>query len=245
MKFLQTILALLMCFIGYTAVQAQSCSGTATFNVTINPSPNAIVTVGGNASGGGTPGLTSFNLCPTCKVYLKSNYTNLTNFTLKWYKNNNELTQYQNYLGGNVKKAGNYKLKVIRNSTGCEDFSQTVVVTGGAPMAAYETNTNVANTSESAKDDEVVFESADEAISLNLYPNPAQNRVTISYNPGNNNQVTMQVYDIMGRLQASQALALSDTNTTDLDVSNYPAGTYIVQLTGNTGSVTRSLTIAR
>jgi hypothetical protein len=55
----------------------------------------------------------------------------------------------------------------------------------------------------------------------------------------------MQVYDIMGRLQASQALVLSDTNTTDLDVSNYPAGTYIVQLTGNTGSVTRSLTIAR
>ena len=66
MKFLQTILALLMCFIGYTAVQAQSCSGTATFNVTINPSPDAIVTVGGNASGGGTPGLTSLNLCPTC-----------------------------------------------------------------------------------------------------------------------------------------------------------------------------------
>ena len=112
-------------------------------------------------------------------------------------------------------------------------------------MAAYETNTNVANTSESAKDDEVVFESADEAIALNLYPNPAQNRVTISYNPGNNSQVTMQVYDVMGRLQISQALALSDTNTTDLDVSNYPAGTYIVQLIGNTGSVTRSLTIAR
>lgn len=245
MRFLQTTFALLLCIIGYTAAEAQSCSGTATFNVTINPSPNAIVSVGGNASGGGTPGLTSYNLCPTCKVYLKSNYTNLTNFTLKWYKNNNELTQYQNYLGGNVKKAGNYKLKVIRNSTGCEDFSQTVVVTGGAPMAAYETNPNIANIAESAKDDEVIFESADETIALNLYPNPAQNRVTVSYNAGNDGKVTMQIFDVMGRLHASQELPSSDTNTTDLDVSNYPAGTYIVQLIGNTGSITRSLTIVR
>lgn len=244
MKIFQTLFTAIILLASYATVVAQSCSGTATFNVTINPNPDAIVIVGGNASGGGTPGVTSFNLCSTCKVYLKSNITNLTNFTLKWYKNNNELTQYQNYLGGNVKKAGQYTLKVIRNSTGCEDFSQTVTITGGAPLAAFETG-EVANIASSNKNDEVIFESDNEALLLNLYPNPAQNHVTVAYNTGNDTQVSMNVYDIMGRLQLSQQLDLNDTNTTDLDVSSYPAGTYIVQLTGNSGSVTRNLTIAR
>ena len=218
------------------------CSEVASASITVSLTPDAIITVGGTAAGGGTPGLTSYNLCPTCKVYLKSNYTNLTNYTLKWYKNNNELTQYQNYLGGYVKKAGNYKLKVIRNSTGCEDFSQIVSVTGGAPMLADNINPNINNTPSMGKDEELLFES--ENLELFVYPNPAQNRVTIAYNIADNSQLSLKIYDIMGQLQHTQTLAISN-NTLDVDVSTYPSGTYLVQLLGDKGSVVSYLTVVK
>jgi PKD repeat protein len=218
------------------------CSEVASASITVSLTPDAIVTVGGTAAGGGTPGLTSYNLCPTCKVYLKSNYTNLTNYTLKWYKNNNELTQYQNYLGGNVKKAGNYKLKVIRNSTGCEDFSQTVSVTGGAPMLTDNNNPNINNTPSMGKEEEMLFES--ENLELFVYPNPAQNRVTIAYNIADNSQLSLKIYDIMGQLQHTQTLAISN-NTLDVDVSTYPSGTYLVQLLGDKASVVSYLMVVK
>jgi PKD repeat protein len=218
------------------------CSEVASVSITVSLTPDAIITVGGTAAGGGTPGVTSYNLCPTCKVYLKSNYTNLTNYTLKWYKNNNELTQYQNYLGGYVKKAGNYKLKVIRNSTGCEDFSQTVTVTGGAPMLTDNNNPNINNTPSMGKEEELLFES--ENLELFVYPNPAQNRVTIAYNIADNSQLSLKIYDIMGQLQHAQTLAISN-NTLDVDVSTYPSGTYLVQLLGDKGSVVSYLTVVK
>jgi PKD repeat protein len=218
------------------------CSEVVSASITVSLTPDAIITVGGTAAGGGTPGLTSYNLCPTCKVYLKSNYTNLTNYTLKWYKNNNELTQYQNYLGGYVKKAGNYKLKVIRNSTGCEDFSQIVTVTGGAPMLADNINPNINNTPSMGKDEELLFES--ENLELFVYPNPAQNRVTIAYNIADNSQLSLKIYDIMGQLQHTQTLAISN-NTLDVDVSTYPSGTYLVQLLGDKASVVSYLMVVK
>ncbi len=213
---------------GTISRQDQSTLNTTVLNVTLNPAPDAIVSVGGNASGGGTPGLTSYNLCTTCKVYLKSNYTNLTTYTLKWYKNNNELTQYQNYLGGNVKKAGNYKLKVIRNSTGCEDFSQTVVITGGAPMAAYNTNPNIDNSSESAKNEEDLFETDDEMLQFQLYPNPAKGTTQLYYQLALQQTATLQITDLMGK--QLQQITLSNSGTHTIDLNNYPNGIYLCQM---------------
>ena len=213
---------------GTISRQDQSTLNTTVLNVTLNPAPDAIVSVGGNASGGGTPGLTTYNLCPTCKVYLKSNYTNLTTYTLKWYKNNNELTQYQNYLGGNVKKAGNYKLKVIRNSTGCEDFSQTVVITGGAPMAAYNSNPNIDNSTESAKNEEDLFETDDQMLQFQLYPNPTKGTTQLYYQLALQQTATLQITDLMGK--QLQQITLSNSGTHTIDLNNYPNGIYLCQM---------------
>lgn len=250
MKYLHTLSVIAMLWMTYTEAIAQSCSGTATFNVTINPTPTPNVLVGGNSSGGGTiqssyqlPCASQTN--PSCKVYLKSSYTNTTNFTLKWYKNNNELTQYQNYLGGYVKKNGVYKLKVIRNSTGCEAFSQTVTITGG--LMAMSNTGEVANTDATSNknEEEIFFDTETMPMGLELYPNPANDIVTINYDLGSNTVAHLEVYDILGRVQTTQTINLSEENTLQLNLSNYTPGTYIVQIIGDTGSVTRHLTITR
>lgn len=109
-------------------------------------------------------------------------------------------------------------------------------------MLTDNNNPNINNTPSMGKEEEMLFES--ENLELFVYPNPAQNRVTIAYNIADNSQLSLKIYDIMGQLQHTQTLAISN-NTLDVDVSTYPSGTYLVQLLGDKASVVSYLMVVK
>lgn len=67
---------------------------------------------------------------------------------------------------------------------------------------------------------------------LNAYPNPASDYVNIAYTIDNSTKVTIEIYDIFGRLvkvQESKAIA-GERKTEQINVSNLASGTYIYTL---------------
>ena len=70
-----------------------------------------------------------------------------------------------------------------------------------------------------------------ELTSLNIYPNPATNTVSIAL-PVNNG--TLAICDASGRIVASNVV--SDSYFTTLDVSSFSEGMYFVQLTDRNGA---------
>lgn len=63
--------------------------------------------------------------------------------------------------------------------------------------------------------------------SLQIFPNPAVNQVNL--NLSWNGEIEIHVFNINGQLTENRALLLENNNLT-WDVSNYPSGTYIIQI---------------
>ncbi len=74
-------------------------------------------------------------------------------------------------------------------------------------------------------------------MSGNVYPNPAEQSLTVESRLKSAQELSLEVRDMVGRIVAktSYRAASGDFRTT-LDVSNYAAGMYIVQLTGHDGT---------
>lgn len=66
-----------------------------------------------------------------------------------------------------------------------------------------------------------------------VYPNPAKNELFVEMN--NSNYDRVNVYDVMGKLVAQQEVL---DNVTPINTATYPAGTYILQLTGKNEKAT-------
>lgn len=69
-------------------------------------------------------------------------------------------------------------------------------------------------------------------ISFSAYPNPANDQVNLRYNLANASAVTVNVYDVTGKLVMSEAKGnvASGQQTTSVNVSSLPAGVYHVEL---------------
>jgi len=66
---------------------------------------------------------------------------------------------------------------------------------------------------------------------LNLYPNPANNAITLSYNVKESDLLTTTIYDISGRtLSTSSSIPNFGTNTSTFDISALPTGMYQIEL---------------
>jgi len=70
---------------------------------------------------------------------------------------------------------------------------------------------------------------------VNLYPNPAQNKITINLQglhtlPGSN----LSIYNIQGQIVLQQTL---NQNNTDIDISQFQQGVYIAKIKLNDGSI--------
>ena len=65
------------------------------------------------------------------------------------------------------------------------------------------------------------------------YPNPARAQVTIAFNAGFNEEVTLELIDLSGAILSSQKLIwFKGLNTHQVDLNNYPAGIYLIRLKG-------------
>ena len=76
------------------------------------------------------------------------------------------------------------------------------------------------------------------------YPVPAKDVVNVQFNSNQNNTVHVNVYDVAGKLMATQSTtATKGANTLQIDVANYAAGMYFVTL--NNGNNTATVRIVK
>jgi hypothetical protein len=69
---------------------------------------------------------------------------------------------------------------------------------------------------------------------VNLYPNPASNNITLSYNVKDSNVLSTTLYDISGRtISTSTSIANPGNNNTTIDISMLPTGMYQIELRSN------------
>lgn len=75
--------------------------------------------------------------------------------------------------------------------------------------------------------------------SVNVYPNPATDLVNVDINSRENGMFTINVYNTVGSLVLSQQAEGNSTET--LDVTNLPAGLYMMEVSGENGKTVRKL----
>lgn len=85
-----------------------------------------------------------------------------------------------------------------------------------------------------AKADEILDSKLSNGNSLNLYPNPASEMLTIDYYVSNSSFVCIEILDMKGlnMIQLSKN-SLCGLNEISLDVEKLPAGIYVCRINGN------------
>lgn len=76
----------------------------------------------------------------------------------------------------------------------------------------------------------------DLGITFSLFPNPAQDAITVSSNGWNFNQI--DIYGVSGRLEKS-VLFDNATNKREVTVNDLPVGAYVLKISGEQGAVAR------
>lgn len=92
------------------------------------------------------------------------------------------------------------------------------------------------STAELAGVEEVKTEEISSAVELvNVFPNPANEQTSISFDLNQSSDVVINVYNIQGKLIETKKLANAQQGniTTTLQVSNYKRGTYLVNIQAN------------
>ncbi|MGL5889358.1 MAG: T9SS type A sorting domain-containing protein [Bacteroidia bacterium] len=76
-----------------------------------------------------------------------------------------------------------------------------------------------------------IGENADSAAAVlyNVFPNPASNQLTVTFEGLNRANVTLEILDVTGKIIRTQALA-DGSSRADLDVSDLSAGIYVIRL---------------
>ncbi len=84
-------------------------------------------------------------------------------------------------------------------------------------------------------------------IILSVYPNPASQKVTVSFSLPGSEQVDLSVVDVTGKtvLQSTQSEYASGANAVSLDCAQLPVGSYFVELHADGAIETKRLVIER
>jgi hypothetical protein len=95
--------------------------------------------------------------------------------------------------------------------------------------------------------DQQIVEKATPRLELEIYPNPAQNKVNVVLNLESRSDLTITVRDLSGRLvrTLSAKSVPAATESLSLDVSTLTTGTYIVSLINGSASLTSKLVITK
>ncbi len=84
-------------------------------------------------------------------------------------------------------------------------------------------------------------------IVLGMFPNPANNVVNLNYSINKTGPVSLEVYDVNGKLMEQKSLGtrMSGQYIHQFDVTGYAAGSYLVTLRANGGSKTLNLSVTK
>jgi hypothetical protein len=83
-----------------------------------------------------------------------------------------------------------------------------------------------------------------ESFELNVFPNPANNQITIAGHLAHEAQTELRIVDMRGKLVLVRNLVMASTGQV-LDVSQLASGTYIVQVQSSERLLTTKLVIRR
>ena len=174
------------------------------------------------------------------------NYNNDSNYNLLWQSGTSYDTTIQ--VGETITWTWGGGTHNLRSTGGVENFDSGFF-TGPGPQFSYTFNApgvttyicdphpnsmfgTVTVTSTASVGELNMFE-------FNIYPIPASNMINISFDNISNDQIIIEVYDLLGRL--NQSIISNVVNgKTSLDISELSRGIYIAKITsGSTVSVKR------
>lgn len=72
--------------------------------------------------------------------------------------------------------------------------------------------------------------------SVSVYPNPATNILNFDWETTTNQNYTLQVTDVLGKVVNTKQI-LADQSTSQLDISTLTKGVYLYQIIGTQGTV--------
>lgn len=82
-----------------------------------------------------------------------------------------------------------------------------------------------------------------EISNLEIYPNPAQDMLNISFNANGNKNVNCQVVNIAGSVVYRNSFSGNENQSVQIDVSNLPVGIYFVNFKYDKGTITKKVVI--
>jgi hypothetical protein len=119
-----------------------------------------------------------------------------------------------------------FRIQVVA-SYGSSIFSEVSTFTTLASAVTYKT-TNATNTT----------------FTTSVYPNPAVNNTTVSYNSNEENNIRIKLIDITGKTIISTEYAtVEGMNNYSLDLSSVTKGLYIVELTSGSNVIVKKLLV--
>ncbi len=91
-------------------------------------------------------------------------------------------------------------------------------------------------------DNTVSIKELDSQVSLNIYPNPAQNQITITTLNNTATPTAVNIYDISGKQVYNYSISNNQSwSVYTLDVSGFAKGVYIVSVSTDKGAITKRL----
>ncbi|HET6989920.1 MAG TPA: T9SS type A sorting domain-containing protein, partial [Bacteroidia bacterium] len=84
------------------------------------------------------------------------------------------------------------------------------------------------------------------ANSIDLFPNPSNDRVKMNFTLGENSAVSLNIYDLTGKLIRvvnDKEEMIAGTYSLDIETADLPSGVYFMTLSTGELSVTRRLTV--
>jgi hypothetical protein len=140
-----------------------------------------------------------------------------------------DLYVYDAYGDGYDSGYGNGKIEVVAFSTTVADV--LTFATGSSKVDAFQTNA-VAG-----------LEEVQNAIAMNVYPNPASSVVNVEF-VGNNGNYTVSLLDLQGRvIYSTESNNVVGNQTITVPVSTVASGSYIVKVSGNGVSKVQNVVI--
>lgn len=79
---------------------------------------------------------------------------------------------------------------------------------------------------------------------FDFYPNPANNNINFTFNVNNDNAVTIELYDLTGRIVKNKSYTtLKGLNNKSLDVSDLPSGIYMLKAVVNNNQYIQKIVV--
>jgi len=81
---------------------------------------------------------------------------------------------------------------------------------------------------------------------FSMYPNPANDRLTLSFHTPNNGMVNIEIIDLSGRLVARYDQYLNKGNhNIPLNIKSLPAGSFIVKINSSQNEIGKGMLIKK